>query len=103
MPHHQPPLYDTTCPTPDLRSDVVAPLPGDVRNYLEAHNNTLKILYPPYPGVNGITKEKDAITSWSDSRSGGVAHRIEPPLVPEKTKKKPGKSKSRSESCLGSR
>ncbi|XP_050720943.1 glutathione hydrolase 7-like [Eriocheir sinensis] len=79
----------------DLRSDVVAPLPGDVRNYLEAHNNTFKILYPPYPGVNGITKEKDAITSWSDSRSGGVAHRIEPPLMPEKIKKKAGKSKSK--------
>ncbi|XP_045106956.1 glutathione hydrolase 7-like isoform X1 [Portunus trituberculatus] len=67
----------------DLRSDEVAPLPGDVRNYLEAQNNTLRILYPPYAGVNGITKDKDALTSWSDSRGGGVAHRLEPPVKPK--------------------
>lgn len=51
---------------------------GRIRNELSALNYTFDILYPPYTSVTGVEKKKDTITSWSDARGGGVAHRLEP-------------------------
>lgn len=53
-------------------------LPGKVRNSLSAMNHSLQILHLPYASVNGISKVKDMLISWSDARGGGVAHRLEP-------------------------
>lgn len=53
-------------------------LPGNIRNFLIAMNHTLTVLQQPYASVNGISKVKDKLVSWSDVRGGGVAHRLEP-------------------------
>lgn len=55
-------------------------LPGTVRNSLSVTQSLQK----PYASVNGITKFNDKLMSWSDSRGGGLAHRLE--AVPEQVR-----------------
>ncbi|KAK3853026.1 hypothetical protein Pcinc_040417 [Petrolisthes cinctipes] len=54
-------------------------LRGRTRHQLQTSlNHTLGRVYPPYDSVVGVYKTKDVISSWSDGRGGGVAHRLQP-------------------------
>ena len=54
-----------------------ARLSGDVRNHLFDLGYQLGIHKPPYNSVNSITKVRDALTSHSDPRGGGLAARLD--------------------------
>ncbi|XP_068248117.1 glutathione hydrolase 7-like [Palaemon carinicauda] len=54
-----------------------AKMPADATNSLKTMNHSFEVLHQPYASVNGISKIKDSLASWSDIRGGGVAHRLE--------------------------